>query len=1273
MMRYSISSSIRLYVVLLVFIIHRPSWTQDVKIGLPIGHSYTVTDAKFDSSGKFLLTSSLDKKAILWDLNTLKPLKVFVVNEMIESAFFCYDDTKIILNCMGSRAYLINLETGKKTPFEGRLMPEKSGKELFHFDKKKISKWNINEERNMGKICEHNGFVQIHYLKERDQLLFNTTSQKYLIDIKTGEEIQLPESTNSYAHMFVDPNSKWAAFEYNNGKVQVYDLNSFELRCQLDTKHYAPLISFYKDDKMLICKRTGELIVHDLQNDQTIMTRSYPIDSVGWTTDARMVGDEILLVTPGYYTLLDLETAKTGVWHKIPNGGKITGSKHIAIHPDSTEILIFGQDFNDLLLYNVQTNAPKLIVNHTSPTLSAHKLDNGEKLLVSSIGNSVVIDKESGKTLLFELPPKGRTSVYDLSVKHDVFIDIPEDQMCAYSTSNVNGDKFVLIEQSGKVQLRNSETLEVIKTFGYHVDSTRELIFSETGNLLYTYCSDNSVRIWDVETGGLVSELNHPEEVEKIYPGSDDDYVLTISGTLGSTILLWNSRNGELTTDFTEPGNFGQATLYQNKYVITTNEYSELNVYDLHGEVLNTIRFNSISKPPFEDKLTHNLFVLVETELFNRYELFLIDPLKGSKKKVLSLNGWVENIHQSADGKFLFVQYYNNSFEIYHVDTYNFLYRRNDHTDNIYSVEFGPDSDYMVTTSYDGSIILWSVEDGEKLIQRFQFDNDPNKWVHIHPSGLFDASPEAMELMYWTKGLEIIEFAQLKDRYWVPGLWEKVMKGEVLPDVRSMQELKLQPEVMLGEVLDGKLPVTLVKRDGGYGKVSVFINGKEIISDARGDQLDPEKDKQTIYIDIKDHPYLMNGKNKITVQASSEDGFVQGRGEEIDAFFEEAEVNDPQFFAVVVGIGDYVNDAINLNYSVPDARAIATSVELGARNLFGEERTFVYTITSDSETRPTKSNIKRTFDEISNKAQAEDVILVYLSGHGVTWGGDQGDFYFLTADATAANKDAYNDPAIRENNTISTNEWVEWLKTIPALKQVMIIDACGSGKAVDNLLAARDVEASQIKAIDRMKDRTGMFIISGCAADAVSYEASQYGQGLLTYSVLQAMKGAALRENKFIDVDLILNHARETVPVLARGVGGIQKPQLLIPKGGSFDIGMLNDSDKAAIPLAEAKRVFVRSTLVDKKKFRDVLGLGALLDSELSSVSSRGAESNIVFFDAIEYGNACQISGGYLQKESNIEASITITCGQDESGHELNAPTSEELIDKIIKLIDEME
>jgi hypothetical protein len=70
----------------------------------------------------------------------------------------------------------------------------------------------------------------------------------------------------------------------------------------------------------------------------------------------------------------------------------------------------------------------------------------------------------------------------------------------------------------------------------------------------------------------------------------------------------------------------------------------------------------------------------------------------------------------------------------------------------------------------------------------------------------------------------------------------------------------------------------------------------------------------------------------------------------------------------------------------------------------------------------------------------------------------------------------------------------------------------------------------------------------------------------------------------------------------------------------------LEDDYKAAVPLDKLKRFFVRSVLVDKKKFREVLEISKLLNEELGLISAKGEEVFSVFFDPEEYGNGCQVT-----------------------------------------------
>src|SRR5206468_9197244 len=107
------------------------------------------------------------------------------------------------------------------------------------------------------------------------------------------------------------------------------------------------------------------------------------------------------------------------------------------------------------------------------------------------------------------------------------------------------------------------------------------------------------------------------------------------------------------------------------------------------------------------------------------------------------------------------------------------------------------------------------------------------------------------------------------------------------------------------------------------------------------------------------------------------------------------------------------------------------------------------------------------------------------------------------------------------------------------------------------LVQQQDISGDQIHALERLKDRTGFHVLMGSAADKVSYEASQYQQGLLTYALLQGMRGAALREDAYVDISALFQYAQDQVPQLAQHIGGIQRPEIMASRGASFDVGKL--------------------------------------------------------------------------------------------------------------------
>jgi WD40 repeat protein len=577
----------------------------------------------------------------------------------------------------------------------------------------------------------------------------------------------------------------------------------------------------------------------------------------------------------------------------------------------------------------------------------------------------------------------------------------------------------------------------------------------------------------------------------------------------------------------------------------------------------------------------------------------------------------------------------------------------------------------LVLSTYESRLILTSFVTGEQLmVKTFLGASD---WVVTHSSGLFDATPAAMQTLYFVQGMDIIQFDQLKDRYYEPGLWKKIMKGEDLRKTTGLKAIDLPPDVRVkGVDAQGYFEIELTNRGGGIGEVSILIQGKEVVNDARSIKTADVPSMKIRYF-VGNHKNLTSGENFITVKAWNKDHWVVSRGEMITFTKDQIDNYQPAVHIVACGISDYAGGKdIDLTYAAKDADDMGASLLAGANRLFGTTRTNLHRLTTSAqkENWPTKKNITAVFSKIASQANPRDIIVVYLSGHGTNIGGPEGDWYYLTQDAYTTNPSAYNDPAIRQQTTLSSNELVDMFKTIPAAKQVLVIDACASGKVVDNLIVKRDVPSSTLRALDRMKDRIGLHIITGCTADAVSYEASRYGQGVLTYSLLEGIRGAALRDNEFVDVNKLFQYAQERVPILATGIGGIQTPVTFSPNGSqSFDIGQLNEEDREKIPISEIRPVYIESNFQDDDEMSDVLGLGKKVDELLTEEAARGVMAPVIFVPVREYPDGCQLVGRYKKENDVINLKLRKRCGGTDQVINVSGKTAEELSAAIVSSI----
>ena len=334
----------------------------------------------------------------------------------------------------------------------------------------------------------------------------------------------------------------------------------------------------------------------------------------------------------------------------------------------------------------------------------------------------------------------------------------------------------------------------------------------------------------------------------------------------------------------------------------------------------------------------------------------------------------------------------------------------------------------------------------------------------------------------------------------------------------------------------------------------------------------------------------------------------------------------------MVGTSTFPGDrAMDLQYPAHDAESMMTGLQIGAGNLFGSENVHLRLLTTDAKDdsgQSTKANIMAAFAEVTKNAKPTDVLLLYLSGHGVNLRAEKDSYYYLTTDARSA--DIENNAALRELSTVSSVELRTWLgtKNMP-LKEVLILDTCAAGAASEELLklvAKRDVPPDQRRAVEFLKDATGTIILMGAAADKVSYEASKYGQGLLTYALLEGMRGRSIEGGSTLNVNHWFQNASLDVQQLAQSIGGIQKPVIAEPSGAEFPLALLVPADQARIPLEAIKPELVHLSCHDDDD-EDPLGLATAVREQLREVShpsARGHETEppIVYFDDMNDGPA---------------------------------------------------
>ncbi|MDH5604023.1 MAG: caspase family protein, partial [Cyclobacteriaceae bacterium] len=339
-----------------------------------------------------------------------------------------------------------------------------------------------------------------------------------------------------------------------------------------------------------------------------------------------------------------------------------------------------------------------------------------------------------------------------------------------------------------------------------------------------------------------------------------------------------------------------------------------------------------------------------------------------------------------------------------------------------------------------------------------------------------------------------------------------------------------------------KLPLTVDIYDGGGGirEVNIYRNGKLIFNDTSLKSLQQNDMISKVYeVD------LVNEMNEFRVVVVNYQG-IESRSDHLKIEYTGEQIITASLHVLVVGINQYEKQDYNLNYAQSDARSFMEKFMQNSRALFKEVGNKIELYDREA----TKENIMKAFENIVAQSDPEDMFVFYYAGHGSV---DEktNEYYLVPTDITQL----YGDSEQLKNKGISATELKTMLSRIKSTQQLILMDACHSGAAV-TAFESKD-EASRKKAITQLARSSGVAMLTASNSLQFATEFDSLKHGVFTYSLLEALDGAADTGDDKVSVYELKLYMEREVPRISRQFGGQAQKPVAHVFGNDFPISLV--------------------------------------------------------------------------------------------------------------------
>ena len=647
--------------------------------------------------------------------------------------------------------------------------------------------------------------------------------------------------------------------------------------------------------------------------------------------------------------------------------------------------------------------------------------------------------------------------------------------------------------------------------------------------VLVTGSVDGKARLWSMVTGETIRQfIGHKKSVTSVAITPDKNYLIT--GSLDQTVKLWDMRNGKLKRSFAghEGPVHALAIGPKGKRLATGSEDGSIRIWDIaSGSQLQEL---TQADGPVQT-LAWSINGQYIASGHNDGTVRLWEMSGGSGSRHLSDHeGAVYGVAFSPDGNFLASVGRDKIVRLWSISTKKPQKRFEGHQKDIKSVTFSKDASLLLTASDDRTLRLWQIATGKELARLVSMSSG---WAVVTPDGRFDGTldgdlEDRLDAIQWSGDNHSFALDGFIESYYRPALLGRLLSGKAAekkvasskksaPNITEGFYLPPRVEIKKPNIHPSQKVVSLQTEaedlGGGINEIRLYQNGK-IIDPGKANKKATEDDTNKTIIKTAFEVKLVEGENIFRIVGLSKDR-IESEAHSISLIHESGEQPDaPKLHVFVVGVNEYANSALNLDYAVPDAKGILGFFMKTYANLFKHATTYeIY------DKKATRHTIDQQLSDLY-AVPAKDTVVLYFAGHGEAVADS---WYFIPHELNGTDTKAVQEQGV------SSVQFKKHLSRIGAHKIVLLFDACKSGAAMN---AFANFENQRPMAL--LSRSTGIHIATATTGKQYASELTDLGHGVFTYALLKGLQGKADRKPKDGDVSVaeMLQFITKYVPFL---------------------------------------------------------------------------------------------------------------------------------------------